>query len=207
MEEGVLVLNYVVLQQQLNKNKKMKQGKIATEILMVMITIVITSSIIFLLIQAGTIEVQGSSSGTSLLNANFLPMGRVGNVVIKDFVFCSYIDEEYNCLGESNEFYLGEEAYFRFVVETSTFNGQIMLVKNYRIKDANGKVLLEVDEKNNFNYDLQSEETLEAVTFKDYFFVGEELEYGKYTLELIIRNPLLDKMSTLSQDFMLVEEE
>ena len=188
-------------------NHKMKQAKIATEILVILITIVTTSAIIFLLIQAGAITVKDSGNDVSLLNANFVPMGREGSVVIKDFNFCSYIDDNYNCLGADGDFYTGEEIYFLFTVESSTFNGQIMLVKNYRIKYPDDRVLLEVDEKNNFNYDLQSEETKELVTFKDYFYMGEDLPEGEYVLDLVITNPLIDKKTTLSKSFLLNEAE
>tara|TARA_Y100000310_G_scaffold128143_1_gene127306 strand:+ start:51 stop:656 length:606 start_codon:yes stop_codon:yes gene_type:complete len=182
-------------------------GKIATEILMVLITIVTTSAIIFLLIQAGTITVKEGGEDVSLLNANFVPLGREGRLVIKDFNFCNYIDENNNCLGGGEDFLIGGDIHFQFVVESTTFNGQIMLVKNYRIKGPDGQVLLEVDEKNNFNYDLQSEESKELVTFKDYFFAGEDLPEGEYVLDLIITNPLLDKKTTLSKNFLLGEDD
>ena len=40
--------------------------------------------------------------------------------------------------------------------------------------------------------------------FKDYFFIGEELPEGIYTLELVITNPLLDKKTTVVKTFEVI---
>ncbi len=180
-----------------------KKGKVAMEILMMMITIVVTSAIIFLLIQSGLISVRAENSDVSVLNAEFIPMGREGYLTIQDFNFCDFVDPGYNCIGESDSFPLGSQVHFLFVIESSTYNGDVMLVENYRIKGPNGELLLEVDEKNNFHYEISSDETKEQVTFKDFFVVGEELPEGEYTLELFIENPLLNKKTTLIKEFKM----
>lgn len=183
--------------------KMKKNGKIAIEILIMLVTVVVTSGIIFLLIQGGAIKVKSDNSQVNVLNTEFIPMGREGYLAIRDFTFCQYIDETYQCVGPGNNFDLGGDVYFRFVVESSVYNGNINLIKNYRITGPDGTVLLDVDEKNNFDFAQKSDEDKEFITFKDYFFVGEDLQEGEYTLDLIVENPLLNKKSTFSQKFVM----
>ena len=186
-----------------------RKGKIAIEILIMLVTIVLTSAIIFILIQADVLNVKESNSEVSVLNTEFIPMGREGYLAIRELFFCDFIDESYQCISPGNNFELGNAVHFMFVVESSTYNGDIKLIKNYRIKGPSGELLLDVDEKNNFHFDISSEETTEQVTFKDYFFIGEELPVGQYSLELVIENPLLDKRTTLIKNFdvILIEDD
>jgi len=165
---------------------KNKKGKVATELLIMLITVVVTSAIIFLLVQAGVLTVKMEAEQTSVLNTEFIPMGREGSLAVKDFKFCGFVDSDYNCIAESEEFYLGSEIHFIFIIESSTSNGDITVVENYRIKGPEGNILLDVDERNNFNFDIISKEKQELITFKDFFVVGEELVEGEYTLELFI---------------------
>ncbi len=184
---------------------KNKKAKIAMEVLIMMVVVVVTSAIILFLVQSGVIAVKAENEQVSVLNTEFIPMGREGYLAVKDFKFCGFIDANYNCISETDEFSLGSEVHFLFVVESSTYNGDIMLVENYRIKGPNDNLLLDVDEKNNFNYDVTSNERKESVTFKDFFVVGSELPEGKYILELLVENPLLVKKTTLVKTFTMVE--
>ena len=179
------------------------KGKVIVELLVMLVVIVITSALILYLVQSGTITVKAENNQVSVLNTEFIPMGRGGFLAIKDFKFCNFVDLNYNCIGETENFFLGSEVYFLFVVETTTVNGQIMVVENYRIKGPNGELLLDVDEKNNFNFDITSNERKESVTFKDFFVVGSDLSAGEYTLELIINNPLLNKKTTSVNKFQM----
>jgi hypothetical protein len=178
-----------------------KQGKVMTEILVMLVVVVITSAVILLLVQSGVLEVKAENEQVSVLNANFIPVAREGYLAIKDFRFCNFVDLDYNCIGEVNSFALDSEIHFVFTVESSTFNGDIMLVENYRIKGPTGEMLLEVDVSNNFNFDLSSNKETEDVTFKDFFIVNQGLPEGEYTLELLIENPLLTKKTTLVKKF------
>jgi len=184
--------------------KMKKKGAIAIEILIMLVTVVITSAIIFLLIQGGVLKVKSSNAEVNVLNTDFIPMGREGFLAITNFDFCDYIDDNYQCIGQGEDFALGSAVYFRFIVESSTYNGDVRLVKNYRVKDSTGKVLLDVDEKNDFHFDLKSSEKKESITFKDYFYVADTLEEGMYTLELVISNPLLDKKTTLTKTIQMI---
>ena len=165
------------------------------QLLMLIITVAFTSALILSLVQLGliTVRADGNAEEVPILNAEFLPVGREGTLAVKEFQFCRFVDEQYNCLDPKENFVLGEEVHFRFVVETSTFNGEVMLVENYRLLDPQGKVILDVDEKNNFHFDITSKEKKELITFKDYFIAGYELVEGPYTLELHLENPLMGK--------------
>src|SRR3989344_6747347 len=111
------------------------RGRIEIELFIVLITIVVTSAVILLLVRSGTIEVKDDVITEPVLNAEFLPVGREGFLAVKDFSFCSYVDENLNCLSAQQQFSALENVYVRFVAESSTFNNQVMLLRNYRIKN------------------------------------------------------------------------
>lgn len=182
-----------------------KSGKVITEILVLMVVIVLTSAIILFLVQSGLITVKAEGEQAPVLNTEFIPLGREGYLTVKDFKFCIYIDENYNCLLEKDSFFQGDEVHFFFVVESTTANGEIMLIENYRLKDPSGKVLVDIDAKNNYHFEMSSKDKQETVSFKDYFTLADNSEPGEYTLELVLENPLLNKKATLSKTF-LVEE-
>jgi hypothetical protein len=195
----VLGFNYVVRLVQVNKMNK--KGKIATEILIMLVTIVITSAIIFLLVQADVLQVKDSNSDVSVLNTEFIPMGREGVLNLREFSFCSYIDEEFNCVDPSAKFYLGGEVFFTYIVETGSYNGDIQLVKSYRIVGPLGNTLLDVNDHEDFYFDSVDSEDVEFIAFQDNFFMGEALEPGQYTLELFIDNQLLSKKTKIVKTF------
>jgi len=181
-------------------------GKVATEILVMLVVVVITSAIILLLIQSGIITVKAENEQVPLLNTEFIPMGRDGYLTIKDFKFCDFVDDNYNCIGEKNHFFLGSEIHFVFVVDSATYNGDIILVENYQIKDPQGGVLFDTKYGDNFNFEMSSTNNNELISFKDSFVVGSKLLAGKYTLELFVENPLLVKETTLVENFKMIEE-
>ena len=185
----------------------MKEGKIAMEILVLMIVVVVTSAAILVLVQTGVITVKEAVSQPSVLNVEFLPLGRVGSLAVSEFNFCNFVDEGFNCLDKQDEFLPTENVYVRFVVESSTFNGEVLLVRNYRIRDPSGEVVLEVNQENDYNFEVASRKKVEPIVFADFFIMGEDAEPGKYTLDVLVANPLLDKRVTLSKKFTLVEEE
>lgn len=178
-----------------------KKAGIAVQVLVIMIVVILTSALIFSLVKFGVISVSQEYSQEDVLNAEFLPYGREGSLVIKDFKFCDYVDESYICLGEQSQFNVGSEIYFVFLVETSTYNRQIMLLENYRIKSPGGKVILDVDQKKDFNFEAESQKEKELVAFRDSFTILPGQELGEYTLELVVENPLLDKKTTMMRGF------
>ncbi len=177
------------------------------EILALLILVVFTSATILVLITTGVISVKADAPQQSVLNAEFIPSGRAGSLAIKEFDFCTFIDNFYNCLTPTNQFAMGQEVHFLFVVETSTYQGQVIIVENYRIKDPSGNTILDVNQKDNFNFDLSSKETKELITVKDFFTINPGSLTGEYTLDLVLENPLLNKQTTLSQTFLITEAE
>ncbi|MBI4983077.1 hypothetical protein HZC32_00325 [Candidatus Woesearchaeota archaeon] len=182
------------------------QSKGVTELLVMLIMVVLTSGTVLLLVQSGIITVKAENEQVPILNAEFIPMGREGSLAVKEFQLCDYVDPGYNCVNEGDTFVSGSEVHFRFVVESSTYNGDIMLVENYRVKDSQGKILFDVDEKNNFHFDIPSSELKEKVSFKDYFVIADDAPEGEYSLELIVENPLLVKRTVTLKTFKVVSE-
>ncbi len=178
-----------------------KKGGLAIGILIVLIAIVATSALILFLVKFGLINVKEDVSPEPVLNTEFLPLGRSGYLAIKDFQFCNSVNQDYACLIPKSGFLPGEEVHFLFVIESSTYNGEIMLLENYRIKDPAGQVILDVDQKDNFQFDIKSGEKQELIALKDYFLTSVDAPVGEYTLELIVKNPLLDKQIILVKSF------
>ena len=182
-----------------------KRGRIEIEAFIVLITVVLTSAVILLLVKSGTIEVRGEVVTEPVLNAEFLPVGREGFLAVRDFAFCNYVDANLNCVGRQDKFGKTENVYVWFEVESSVYNNQIMAARNYRIRDPSGKVILEADNKNVYDFELNSNKDTERVIFADYFVMGENAEAGEYTLDVIVGSSLLGKKLTLSKKFMIVE--
>ncbi len=180
-----------------------KKGKVIVGILIVMILVVLTSAVILSLVKFGVIEVRDVTT-EPLLNAEFVPLERKGGLVVKDFQFCGFVDDDFECFNDRKEFDRLENVYVRFVVESSTSNGEVMLVRNYRIKNPSGEVVLELDQKNSYNFEIKGEE---PVIFADYFIMGEDAVLGEYVLDVVVENPLLDKRITLSKKFTLVSSD
>jgi hypothetical protein len=180
-----------------------KKGKVAMEILMMLVTIVATSSIVLVLVNTGVISVKSSGEAVNILNTEFIPVSREGFLAVKDFKFCSLVDAQFNCVNEKNSFNLGDEIHFLFIVESSVKGGEIMIVENYRVLDPAGKVLLDVDEENNYHFTKKSAKPSELVTFGDYFVIGSNELSGEYTVDLVVANPLLNKKSTLTKRVMI----
>ncbi len=179
-----------------------KQGKIEIEVFIVLITMVFTSAMILLLVYSGTIEVKEGVSSEPVLNAEFLPAGREGVLAIKDFDFCSYVDEQYGCQNPQEAFLAGEEIHFRFLVQSSTFNGQIALIENYLLKDPLGNIILEVDGSSDVPVEATSSNPEEFLFFRDYFVIHPGSPEGEYTLELELENTLLLKKITAVEKFI-----
>ncbi len=163
-----------------------------------LITIVVTSAVIFALVRADVIHVKPQTEEVSLLDMEFLPYAAENILVIKEFQFCADVDKNFNCVSPKKLFKRGEEVHFRFVVESSTSSGEIKLSENYQFKNAN-RVILGVEDKTNFQFNLQSNKDKDNVKFKDYFVAGYDLQPGEYILDLVMENPLLGKKATLSK--------
>jgi len=184
-----------------------KKGRIEIEVFIVLITIVVTSAIILLLVKSGTIEVKDDVVTEPVLNAEFLPAGREGFLAVKDFAFCSYVDADLNCLSRQDEFGKTENVYVWFVVESSVMDGQVVLLRNYEMRNPMGELVLQAEQKNIYAVELNSGRNTESVAFGEFFVMGEDARVGEYMLDVIIENVLLNKKVTLTKKFQLVEEE
>ena len=177
------------------------------EFMVLIIMIVLTSATVLFLVKTGVVSVRADdgvgAEEVSVLDTEFIPIGREGYLAIKEFQFCDSVDELYTCVGEKDRFNIGEEVHFRFVVESSTSNGEVRLVENYRLKSPSGEILLDVDEESNYHLNLQTGKKKELITFKDYFIVNQGSEEGEYTLELVMENVLLNKKATLTEKIVI----
>ena len=187
-----------------NVNKMNKGGKVITQILVVMVAVVFVSALILTLIKTDVIKLS-EQEPQPVLNAEFIPFAKAGSLVIKEFKFCSFVDENYNCIGETDGFIPGE-VHFVFIVETTPVNGEIILLENYQIKGPNGDILLQAESKDNFYFDFKSKKNTESITVKDFFTMFETNEIGEYTLDLFVENQLVGKKATLSRKFYIEPE-
>lgn len=184
-----------------------KQGRIEIELFIVLITIVFTSAVILLLVYSGAIKVKEDAMAEPVLNAEFLPVGKEGFLAVKQFDFCSSVDASLNCLGSKEEFGKIENMYVRFVVENTVSNHEIILWRNYEIRNPFGEVVLQAEQKNAYNFELSSTKKTENIVFADYFVMGDDAIPGGYTLDVIIENPLLGRKITLTKKFTVIEGE
>ncbi len=180
-----------------------KKGRVEIEMFMILITVVLTSAVILLLVKSGTIKVKDEIVAEPILNAEFLPAGKDGFLAVKEVNFCSYVDENLNCVSEQQKFNPTDNVYVRFVVQSSTLDNQAILVRNYRIRNPLGEVVLEADQKNTYNFDLTSSKNAEDIVFADFFVMGVDAVQGEYILDVIVENSLLDKTVTVSKKFMI----
>lgn len=175
------------------------RGSIGGIVLIVLVAALLVGALLLLLFGTGVFS--SSDNDEPILNTEFLPVGRGGTLVVKEFVFCSFVDERFNCFEKRDTFSLGDEVHFRFVIESSSYEGQLLLVENYRVKKPDGAILLDVEEKNNFHVSRESSSEVETTVFKDYFVLGTSEPEGDYTLELLLENPLLGKKVLLTKHF------
>ena len=172
-----------------------KRGSVVLEIVLFMVLVVVTSAVILLLVHFGVISVKAENEQVSVLNTQFLPYAREGNLVISNIEFCENIDESFHCVPK-DKFFLGEPVYVLTTVESSTSNSEIMLLENYRLRNPTGDIVLDAEEKNNFHYQLQSSKSKEQVMLKDKFVVHSGASKGEYTFEVIVENLLLQQKVT-----------
>lgn len=176
-------------------------GRTTLEILVFLMVAVFTSAAVLFLVQAGVLSVRASGEDVPLLDTEFVPVAREGHLVVKEFQFCSYVDDHYDCLLPRDGYAQGEEVFFRYVVESSAHDGQVMIIKNYRLIEPDGVVVLEADEHSNVPVEVTVDDKREIVTFKDSFVIGSAAPPGRYTLILLLENPLAAKSVKVREQF------
>ncbi|MBI2669387.1 hypothetical protein HYX14_06110 [Candidatus Woesearchaeota archaeon] len=180
----------------------MKQASVVVEIFVLLIAIVLTSAGILFLVQAGILSVKAETGDVSLLNTEFIPYGREGTLEITHFEFCQNVGDDYQCINPKSVFSRGDEIYFRFDIETTPLNGQIILRENYRVQAPDGKIVIDVDTRKDYFLNMESKKE-EKVSFKDKLISEQQDFSGTYTVNLIVENPLINKKITLTKQFEL----
>ena len=174
-------------------------------IMIFLVVVVFTSSIILVLVKSNVIEVNNEPS-EDVLNTNFLPISRGGELGIKEFVFCSYVDTDFSCLYPSDTFYLNTDVHFFLILETTPYNGKVMLIENYIIRNPSGEIIFDTGKKYNYHFETSSDNIKELIYLRDNFNIGKEFETGDYSFELIINNPLLGIEESSTYNFKMVED-
>ncbi|MBI2572965.1 hypothetical protein HYV86_03850 [Candidatus Woesearchaeota archaeon] len=178
------------------------KGSVLVQVAVIAIVAAITTGIMLLLIYVGAFEESSDQAQqVSLLNTEFIPLGRGGDLQIRQFDFCKYVDVKFNCYQKTDVFAKGDEIYLRFLVQSSTYDNQIMLVRNYRIVNPQGNIILNLEEKNSYLLEHESTKENEPAAFADYFTLGDNPDLGEYQVEIMVENPLLDKRISLVKRF------
>ncbi|PIN73920.1 hypothetical protein COV20_02280 [Candidatus Woesearchaeota archaeon CG10_big_fil_rev_8_21_14_0_10_45_16] len=181
-----------------------KKGGLLVQVLVVLIVIILTSGLILYLVSSGVLTPDPARAEVDILNAEFIPLERTGTLTIKEFDMCEFVDEELNCFHKTSEFQRGTNIYLRALVESTVFGGQLSVGRNYRVVDSQGKVILELEDTNQRDFDYDLEGTKENLAFSDTLFFEDEVPAGDYELQLIVENQLTMKQATLTRGFRLI---
>lgn len=174
----------------------------AAEVLIFITLVVCTSAVVLALVHFDIIHIRESDGQDQpILNAEFIPFERDGNLRIKRFEFCELVTPTYECINPKNTFPKGLPTHFKMVMDSDVTDGFIKLEENYRIKGPQNQVLLEVGDRESFHYEKRSFESSEVVALADSFTVSTDLPTGTYTLEVFVYNPLINKKVTLTRTF------
>jgi hypothetical protein len=176
------------------------KANVAIKVLSILVIVIVTSALVLVLVRTGVVSVKAEHEPVNVLNTEFIPARNVGHLNIREFSFCSFVDDDFNC-DVKNSFNFGDEVHFKYIVDSTIFDSQLLVAKNYRIKGPSGELLLDAESKDNFYVDIRSEKKSELISFKDFFTLLGDGDVGVYTIELIIENPLIEKRATLTEKF------
>src|SRR3989344_2235337 len=127
---------------------KIKKGGIVTQILVMLILVIITTAVILYLVQTGIISPKPAGEEVDILNANFIPIGNDGVLVIKQLDLCRAVDDQLNCYVKTETFSIRDPLYIRALVTSTAVNSKLSLVRAYKITDFSGNVVLKLDQEN-----------------------------------------------------------
>jgi hypothetical protein len=182
-----------------------KQGSLVISLLIMLVVVVVTSAVVLVLVKIGALSV-GNEDQQPVLNAEFIPFERDGEMVLRSFSFCGDVNTRNVCVDERNFFLPGESVYFLFFIETSVESNEVLFTENYRLTDPNGDVILQMDEGSAFHSSFTSSEDTELVAFKDHLILGYDAIAGEYTLDLVVENPLVGKKAVVTRRFTVEDE-
>lgn len=181
------------------------------QFLVFLIIIVFVSALILFLVKSNYIKIDSKNQNKpDVLNAQFLIDNDAfvsENYILKirEFEFCREINNNFDCLDPTTGFEPGETAKFRYEVVSNTKDGILSLIKNYQVLSENGKVILDLDPKNNFYVNQKSNKLVETLSFQDEFNINPVLEKGFYEVKLIIQNPMLNTKAEIVKRFKFSE--
>lgn len=190
--------------------KHSKKGGLAVESLLLLVTVLFTSAVVFYLVQSGIVSVEGATNSVTqdqFLNVEFLPIEQGGTLAIQEFTLCYEDDmnyEGYYCKEDRELFFPGDEIHFTYEVISSSYLGSIFLTENYRLLGPDDEIILDVAAVNDIEYESDADEDVELVKFRDYFVLGDDEPIGEYTLELIITNTLINKEAVLRKEITVI---
>ncbi len=164
-----------------------RKGSAIIQLLIILVVVVLTSSILLFLMSSGIIKTK--SSDLEILNSEFIPLAREGKLSINNFAFCQEVDVSLKCLEYGDVFRKGDRVFFEFEVETTPYQGEVAIFEMYRILGPDGDLVLDFDARDDFYFNTASDENIFLV---DNFLLGSDLERGEYTLELVVKNSLLN---------------
>ena len=179
------------------------KANLALQIFLWLITIVVTAAVILLLVKYDVLAVNASSE-EPIIASDFLPLGRGGSLSFVDIRFCQLVDENYVCYNEEENFISGDKVYVVFLAKTSNYEGTVTLSRNYRLINPLGKTIVEMDDKNEYSFSMDTNKDEETIVFSDYFLTTENYIPGEYILELLVKNPLLNKEIIAKKAFKLI---
>ena len=180
------------------------KGSVLVQVTVIVLVAALTTLVMLLLMNLGVFEEQPENEQVSLLNTQFIPLERGGDLQIRQIDFCKRVDTEFNCYTKTTSFVKGEDVYIRFLVETSAYQGQVLLVRNYRIVDPLGNVIQDLEQQNAYVYE-EATPNQRSVAFADKLtFFADDL-VGEYAIEMVVESPLLDKRVAIVKRIMIEE--
>ncbi len=179
-----------------------KKAQVIT-VLIFLVILVFLSAIILGLISAGILETK-EESDEQILNTQFLPVGEIIDLSIKELKFCGRIDTKLNCIGEGNVYGRGQTVYLYVVVSTPSIGSSSDITRRYQITAPSGETLLSFDQSDHSPISQQILGRGLAV-FTDYFITPLDAELGQYRLELLVEEK--ERKATLLTEFHLIRDE
>lgn len=177
------------------------KGSVWLQVIVIVGVAALTTAIMLLLIHFDVLSPQAQEQQVNVLNAEFIPLERTGDLQIRQVDLCNYVDTKFNCYNKTELFQRDDNIYLRFLVESSVYQGEIMIARNYRVINPEGNIILDLEQQNSYTFRQESPKESQAVAFADYFTLGNNPQIGQYQIEIIVENPLLNKKVTIIKRF------
>jgi hypothetical protein len=152
---------------------------------------------VFLLTSLGVIGVK-EYEDVEILDSSFIPYVWGGILTVREFQLCEAIDPiDKRCINPVTVMKKPGTVALRLIVETSPVNGQVFLLENYVVRDGKGYPILTAE--SDLPFESETDEELQYILFTDFFVLNEDILPGSYTIDVIVKNPLLNKEVTITR--------